>query len=252
MSDKAMIHEKIIAILADADAISKDRRNQQQGFNFRGIDDVYNALHPLLAKHGVFRTTEVTAERTEERQAKSGGNLIYRILTVKFTFYAADGSHVESVMIGEGMDSCDKASNKAMAIAHKYALLQLLAIPTEDAKDPDAESHSVAPRQQAAPRQESAPPASKPLSASNPIGKTPEQGMKERSLDIIKQLGIKGAEAEALFVAHGGVGVVHDGKKGWQGIDWSGVLNELVERQRGTIDEDAAEQLSRVFDGVLA
>jgi len=138
--DKQMIHEKIIAILADADAISKDRRNQQQGFNFRGIDDVYNALHPLLAKHGVFSTTEVIAERSEERQTAKGGTLIYRILTVRFTFYAADGSHVESVIIGEGMDSGDKASNKAMAVAHKYALLQLLAIPTEDEKDPDAVS----------------------------------------------------------------------------------------------------------------
>ena len=98
--EKQMIHEKIIAILADSDAIAKYRKNQQQGFNFRGIDDVYNALHPILAKHGVFSTTEVIAERTEERQTKSGGNLIYRILTVKFTFYAADGSHVESVMIG--------------------------------------------------------------------------------------------------------------------------------------------------------
>ena len=75
-----LIHEKIIAVMADSDAISKDRRNQQQGFNFRGIDDVYNALHPLLAKHGVFSATKVLSERAEERQTKSGGNLIYRIL----------------------------------------------------------------------------------------------------------------------------------------------------------------------------
>ena len=143
-----LIYKKIAAILADSDAIGKDRINNQQGFRFRGIDDVYNSLHPILAKHGVFSTTTVLEDRTEERQSARGGTLIYRILKVQFTFYAEDGSFVQSVVIGEGMDSGDKASNKAMAIAHKYALLQLLAIPTEDAKDPDAESHDVLPKKQ--------------------------------------------------------------------------------------------------------
>jgi len=140
------IYAKIGAILTDADAIGKDRTNTQQGFKFRGIDDVYNSLHPLLAKHQVFSTTEVLEERTEERTTKSGSALIYRILRVRFTFYTTDGSSVQCVIIGEGMDSGDKASNKAMAIAHKYALLQLLAIPTEDAKDPDSESHDIVPK----------------------------------------------------------------------------------------------------------
>jgi len=143
-----LIYKKIAAILADSDAIGKDRINNQQGFRFRGIDDVYNSLHPILAKHGVFSTTTVLEDRTEERQSARGGTLIYRILKVQFTFFAEDGSFVQSVVIGEGMDSGDKASNKAMAIAHKYALLQLLAIPTEDAKDPDSESHEVLPQKQ--------------------------------------------------------------------------------------------------------
>lgn len=146
-----MIHEKIIAVMKDTEAISKDSKNTQQGFMFRGIDSVYNALHPVLAKHGVFSTTEVISERSEDRTTKSGSALIYRILTVRFTFFAADGSSVSSVITGEGMDSGDKASNKAMAVAHKYALLQLLAIPTEDAKDPDQESHEVAPRREIEP-----------------------------------------------------------------------------------------------------
>jgi len=206
--DKQMIHEKIIAILADADAISKDRRNQQQGFNFRGIDDVYNALHPLLAKHGVFSTTEVIAERSEERQTAKGGTLIYRILTVRFTFYAADGSHVESVIIGEGMDSGDKASNKAMAVAHKYALLQLLAIPTEDEKDPDAESHSVASRHESAPvsQRQQAPAAAqvaRTFDGSNPIGKPADEGLRQRISDKRKQLGLTGQEYGDLLRKHG-------------------------------------------------
>jgi hypothetical protein len=133
------IFEAMAEVMRDVDAIGKNQKNQQQGFKFRGIDDVYNAVHPILAKHGVFTVPTVLAERTEERQTRNGGNLIYRILTLKYTFFAADGSSVEAVVIGEGMDSGDKAANKGMAIAHKYALLQTLCIPTEDMIDPDSQ-----------------------------------------------------------------------------------------------------------------
>jgi hypothetical protein len=133
------IFEAMAEVMRDVDAIGKNQKNQQQGFKFRGIDDVYNAVHPILAKHGVFTAPTVLAERTEERQTKSGGSLIYRILTIKYTFYASDGSSFDTTVIGEGMDSGDKGANKAMAVAHKYALLQTLCIPTEDMIDPDSQ-----------------------------------------------------------------------------------------------------------------
>jgi hypothetical protein len=134
------IFEAMAEVMRDVDAIGKNQKNQQQGFKFRGIDDVYNAVHPILAKHGVFTAPTVLTERTEERQTKSGGNLIYRILTIKYTFFASDGSSFESTVVGEGMDSGDKGANKAMAVAHKYALLQTLCIPTEDMIDPDSQT----------------------------------------------------------------------------------------------------------------
>lgn len=139
----ALIHEQMAKIMADSTAIGKDQKNQSQGFKFRGIDDVYNSLHETLAKHEVFSVPEVVEDRTEERQTKSGNNLIYRILTMQYTFFAKDGSSIQARVIGEGMDSGDKAANKAMSIAHKYCLLQVFCIPTEETKDPDAESHVV-------------------------------------------------------------------------------------------------------------
>ena len=136
------IYAAMVKVMRGIEAIGKGRTNQQQGFKFRGIDDVYNELHRLLADNGIFMLTEVKEDRVEERQTKSGGNLIYRILKIVFSFVAEDGSSVTSTMIGEGMDSGDKASNKAMAVAHKYALLQAFCVPTEDTdpkepKDPD-------------------------------------------------------------------------------------------------------------------
>ena len=200
----AMIHESIIKLLTKADAITKSRTNTQQNFKFRSIDDCYNALHPLLAECGVFSTTKVLLERSEDRQTKTGGNLIYRILTIEYTFFAADGSSISEVVIGEGMDSGDKASNKAMAVAHKYALLQLLAIPTEDEKDPDAESHSVAPRGQS--RQQATPAAAqvaRTFDAQHPIGKPADEGLRQRISDKRKQLGLTGQEFADLLRKNG-------------------------------------------------
>ena len=136
-------YKAIAAIMAETAAIGKDKKNTMQGYNFRGIDDVYNAVHPLFAKHGVFSVPQVLEDRTEERTTSKGNTLIYRILKVKYTFFANDGSFVESVVMGEAMDSGDKASNKAMAAAHKYAIIQILSIPTNDDKDPEIDSYEL-------------------------------------------------------------------------------------------------------------
>ena len=127
-------------------AVGKDSRNQQQGFQYRGIDAVMNALNPVMAKLGLFMTPEVLEQTREERQGRNGGNLLYSVMKIKYTLYAPDGSNVACVVVGEGMDSGDKASNKAMSIAFKYAAFQLFCIPTEEMVDPDAECHEVMPR----------------------------------------------------------------------------------------------------------
>jgi hypothetical protein len=129
--------------MEDITAIGKSKKNVAQGYQFRGIDDVYNEIHEILTKHKVFTVPEVVQETHEERPTKSGGLSIYRILKIKYKFYSDDGSSVEATVIGEGMDSGDKASNKAQSVAHKYALLQVFCIPTEDAKDPELDSHDL-------------------------------------------------------------------------------------------------------------
>jgi hypothetical protein len=139
-----MIYKKMAAILADTNAIAKGKKNQAQGFMFRGIDDVMNELHETFAKHGVFVTTEVLESETKERTTAKGGLMLHVFQKIKFTFHAEDGSGVSSVTIGEAMDSGDKASNKCMSIALKYALLQAFLIPTEDMAEPDKEAHQLA------------------------------------------------------------------------------------------------------------
>lgn len=142
METTKKIYEAIPAIMDEIGHIGKDRRNQQQGFMFRGIDQVMNTMKPLLAKHGVFVVPEVIDRQREERTTKSGSNLIYSILTVRYHFCASDGSEVVATTVGEGMDSADKASNKAMAIAFKYACFQVFCIPTEEIAKDDPDNYS--------------------------------------------------------------------------------------------------------------
>ena len=142
MDEKKLIYQKIADIMKDAPAVGKDQSNKQQGYSYRGIDDMYNSLHELFAKHQVFYTTKILNSEREERQTKSGGLLMYSILDIEFTFFTIDGSSVSSVVRGEGMDSGDKSSNKAMSAGLKYALMQLLLLPTEEGKKNDSERHS--------------------------------------------------------------------------------------------------------------
>ena len=131
-------------------AIGKDSVNKTQGFKYRGIDAVYNALNPVMSELGLFIVPEILDHRREERETESTYNgqvkksiLKYSILTIKYTMYAPDGSSVSCTVVGEGMDSGDKASNKAMSVGLKYACFQLFMIPTEEMVDPDQESHEV-------------------------------------------------------------------------------------------------------------
>ena len=138
-----MIYVAFCNVMRDIGAVGKNQKNIQQNFMFRGIDAVMNAINPALIKHRVFAVPEILEQTREERTSRNGGQLIYSICRIKYTFYAEDGSSVSAITIGEGMDSGDKATNKAMAIAFKYACFQVFCIPTEEIIDPDAESPEV-------------------------------------------------------------------------------------------------------------
>lgn len=124
--------------------IAKDRRNTQQGYGFRGIDDVYNALAPIISKHGLVILPRVIAREVSERMGKSGSSLFYVVVEVEFDFVSShDGTKHTVKTFGEAMDSGDKATNKAMSAAYKYAAFQAFCIPTEGDNDADATTHEA-------------------------------------------------------------------------------------------------------------
>jgi hypothetical protein len=129
--------------------ISKDR--QAQTYKFRGIDDVYNAISPLLGEHGLCILPRMIRRECQERLTAKGSAIFYVIVEAEFDFVAAEDGSVHVVRtFGEAMDMSDKATNKAMSAAYKYAAMQAFAIPTEG--DNDTENHNIEPEPAAAPK----------------------------------------------------------------------------------------------------
>ena len=142
------VYAKIAAVQGELAkvGISKSRRNSQQGYNFRGIDEVYAALSPLLAANGLVIVPRVISRECVEGQTRKGDPLFRVTVHAEFDFVSADdGSTHTAATFGEAMDSADKATNKAMSAAYKYAAFMTFAIPTEGDNDADAHTPEVAP-----------------------------------------------------------------------------------------------------------
>ena len=140
------IYEAILSIQAELarEGIEKNRRNQGQGYDFRGIDDVYFALAPLLAKNRLVIIPRVMDKTTEQVPKKDGGVQLHSLITVEYDFVSVDDGSLCTVRsVGEGMDSGDKSMNKAMSAAYKYAAFQTFCIPTKGDNDSENSSPEI-------------------------------------------------------------------------------------------------------------
>lgn len=144
------VYQAIVGVLGDLSkvGISKDNQNKQQGFSFRGIDDIYNELSKLLAKHKLCMLPRCLSREVTERKTAKGGAIFVVVVDVEYDLVCAvDGSKHTVRVPGEAMDTADKATNKAMSAAYKYACLQVFCIPTEGDNDADSTTHSVDPNE---------------------------------------------------------------------------------------------------------
>ncbi|MCI9490086.1 MAG: ERF family protein [Dorea sp.] len=136
-----MIYSAVCGVMSDIGAVGKDGYNRTQNFKYRGVEAIMNALNPAMIKNKVFCTPEVLEQNREERTTSKGASLLYSVCRIRYRFFTTDGSYVDAVVVGEGMDSGDKATNKAMSVAFKYACFQTFCIPTENLMDdPDADT----------------------------------------------------------------------------------------------------------------
>lgn len=143
-----LIYKKMSEVMRDIGSVGKDQNNKAQGFKFRGIDQFVNSLYPALTKHGVFMAPRCVSEQHELKEVTRGSGKAgvdkHVTILMEYDFFAEDGSKVTIGPIpAEGLDSGDKATNKALSAALKYALIQTFSIPTEDMAEADLDSPEI-------------------------------------------------------------------------------------------------------------
>lgn len=163
MDQTAMkVHQAIIDVMGDLAevGIAKEKRNTEQGFNYRGIDDLYNTLAKILANRKLCILPTILERRVNKRTTKSNSIMYNIVLKMSYKIVSAeDGSLIECVTYGEASDMTDKGTNKAMSAAYKYLCFQLFCIPI-DVQDPDASTppETAAPKAQGTKAQGAKPP----------------------------------------------------------------------------------------------
>lgn len=134
------IHQLMALVMRDVKNVGKDGFNNHHKYAFRGVDDFIGALAQPLRDHGVFMMTEIL-----DFQPSVRGNMNAVHLRVAFHFYGPAGDKVTATTLGEASDTADKASNKAMSAALKYALMQTFMIPVDAGSLDDGDrDHPVA------------------------------------------------------------------------------------------------------------
>lgn len=144
-NDKPTVDEAWNAVMRDVQGIKKGERNKDQGFNFRGIDTVMNAVGPVLREHGVTIIPGAEDITTSSYETKRGTTMFSAIVKMRYTVRGPAGDSFDGGAFGEAADAGDKAVSKAQSVAYRVFLLQGLTIPTDD-PEPDAESHQRASR----------------------------------------------------------------------------------------------------------
>lgn len=177
----------VMATLAKA-GIGKDRKNEQQGYKFRGIDDVYNALSSALTTAALVILPKFSERTVAERTSAKGAALFYVTVSGEFTLVCAlDGSsHTVGPFYGEAMDSGDKATNKAMSAAYKYMAMEVFCIPTEGDNDADSTTHEV----KAAPRGSARETLTDAMNGLEPVDQAAVRMWAERCVEIYAKQGI--------------------------------------------------------------
>jgi len=139
VTEKPTIVEALAAVMAEVQAVGKNNRNNEQGYDFRGIDAVVSAVGPVLRKHKVIAAPVSSLASFRDVLTVREKRSRECTVSVTYRFYGPAGDFIDAQVPGESMDFGDKGAAKAMSVAYRIALLQVLCIPTHE---PDADSQS--------------------------------------------------------------------------------------------------------------
>ncbi len=150
------VYKSLIAVMKACGPIAKAQKNRDQGYSFRGIDDVFNSLHGIVADAGLVMFPHVVHSTTEDIfiKTRNGDRAAIRSsVWVKYRFIADDGSFaIAGPVLGQSIDYSDKAAGQAQSFAVKSALLAAFLIPVSDMPDGDKKQPIVTGRESQGPR----------------------------------------------------------------------------------------------------
>lgn len=128
----ALIFEKLSKVMGEITAVGKTQQNKAQNYSFRGIDEIYDVVHPAMVKHGVSLTYKVADLTQTEITSQNKARGFHTVVNVEYIFWATDGTYASVFTRGESMSYDDKGFNKALQAALKYALIQMFLIPVAE------------------------------------------------------------------------------------------------------------------------
>lgn len=132
MTETPTIHQAINAVMRHVTEVRKSQRNSHFGFEFRGIEQVMEATAPAFREHGIVGPVPKLLKVTRLEAKENGTKDPITFVEVEYTFYGPAGDSIVAVVPGEAKDTI-----KAMSIAERIALIQVLHIPTAH-RDADA------------------------------------------------------------------------------------------------------------------
>lgn len=140
--DRPSVHQAVVHVMKDVKVVRKTGQNTApgQGYNFRGIDEVMNALGPAFRKHGLFIVPQVEEATYRDVKTVTGKPAREVTVRVRYVVFGPRGDSLSGVVSGEAMDSGDKGTAKATSVALRTFMLQLFCLPTLD-EDPDSQTY---------------------------------------------------------------------------------------------------------------
>lgn len=212
MESKPLVYQLIPKLMEEIGAIGKDRKNPV-GFRYRGVEDALNNMHPHLVKLGLtveIKCHDFKVENFVEKGKEKDRLQFHSTLLMDVTFVAEDGSRSERTAAGEGLDTAgDKATNKAMSAAFKYAVFLGLCLPVEDGglDDPDQHGRKQQDTQPQAPAAPVLPslPGPAPLASEPSPAKVPEsiQARINTVLQLVQALEMPVEVLQAMMAKRG-------------------------------------------------
>lgn len=145
------IYEKMSLITSEIGVVEKNLEVPTSGKkSYKAVSerDVLDAVKPIEAKYRVYSYPvsrkvidhDVLVKESEYNGQVTRTNTLYMRVETVYRFVNLDNpvEYIDTTVYGDGLDTGDKATGKAMTYADKYALMKAYKLSTGDDPDKDA------------------------------------------------------------------------------------------------------------------